>query len=170
MAKDKPSPPPWRAGKYTPVLNDLAQSLAGSVARRELNARAAGTLLVMFTETWGHRGDRYRQFGRAAAPISVSALASTLGVDPKTVRRALAELKEKGWARMVSPPSGQRAATWEPSIRPPARPELQAVPEEEPETDREVTEADRAPIAEWLAAHKAERHRDALAHGMGRSR
>ena len=170
MAKDKPSPPPWRAGKYTPVLNDLAQSLAGSVARRELSARAAGTLLVMFTETWGHRGDRYRQFGRAAAPISVSALASTLGVDPKTVRRALAELKEKGWARMVSPPSGQRAATWEPSIRPPARPELQAVPEEEPETDREVTEADRAALTEWVAAHKAERHRDALAHGMGRSR
>ncbi|HEY5471584.1 MAG TPA: helix-turn-helix domain-containing protein, partial [Candidatus Limnocylindrales bacterium] len=144
MAKDKPSPPPWRAGKYTPVPNDLAQSLAGSVARHDLSARAAGTLLVMFTETWGHRGDRYRQFGRAAAPISVSALASTLGVDPKTVRRALAELKEKGWARMVSPPSGQRAATWEPSIRPPARPELQAVPEEEPESDREVTEADRA--------------------------
>jgi len=170
MAKDKPSPPPWRAGKYTPVLNDLAQSLAGSVARHDLSARAAGTLLVMFTETWGHRGDRYRQFGRAAAPISVSALASTLGVDPKTVRRALAELKEKGWARMVSPPSGQRAATWEPSITPPARPELQAVPEEEPETDREVTEADRAALTEWLAAHKAERHRDALAHGMGRSR
>src|SRR5665647_2912756 len=99
MAKDRPPPPPWRAGKYTPVLNDLAQSLAGSVARRELSARAAGTLLVMFTETWGHRGDRYRQFGRAAAPISGSKLARTLGVDQKTVGRALDELKEQGCAR-----------------------------------------------------------------------
>jgi|BarGraNGADG00312_1021997.scaffolds.fasta_scaffold52152_3 Helix-turn-helix domain len=170
MAKDKPSPPPWRAGKYTPVLNDLAQSLAGSVARRELSARAAGTLLVMFTETWGHRGDRYRQFGRAAAPISVSKLARTLGVDPKTVRRALAELKEKGWARMVTPPSGQRAATWEPSIQAPAVPEPQSVPQAEPETDREVTQADRAILSEWLVDHKAERNRKAIAHGLGRSR
>lgn len=170
MAKDKKPPPPWRAGKYTPILNDLAQSLAGSVARRELSARAAGTLLVMFTETWGHRGDRYRQFGRAAAPISVSALASTLGVHPDTVRRALDELAEKGWARMVTPHSGRRAATWEPSIRPPACPEPQAAPEEAPESDREVTEADRAIVSEWLAAHKAERERDALAHGLGGSR
>ena len=43
----------------------------------------------MFTETWGHRGDRYRQLGRAAAPISVSTLASTLVVHRDTVRRAL---------------------------------------------------------------------------------
>lgn len=167
MAKDKPSPPPWRAGKYTPMLNDLAQSLAGSVARHDLSARAAGTLLVMYTETWAHRGDRYRQFGRAAAPISVSTLASTLGLHPDTVRRALDELAEKGWARMVTPHSGRRAATWEPSITPPTRPELQAVPEEEPESDREATEADRAIITEWLAAKKAESKRVALDYAMG---
>jgi len=152
------------------VRNELAQSLAGSVARHDLSARAAGTLLVMFTETWGHRGDRYRQFGRAAAPISVSTLASTLGVHRDTVRRALDELAEKGWARMVTPHSGRRAATWEPSLTPPARPELQAVPEEEPESDREATEADRAILSEWLAAHDAERKRAALDHALGRSR
>ena len=71
---------------------------------------------------------------------------------------------------MVTPHSGRRAATWEPSIQAPAVPEPQAVPQAEPETDREVTEADRAALTEWVAAHKAERHRDAIAHGMGRSR
>jgi hypothetical protein len=170
VKKNKEPPPPWRAGKYTPVLNDLAQSLAGSVARHDLSARAAGVLLVMFTETWGHRGDRFRQFGRAAAPISVSKLARTLEVDPKTVRRALAELAEKRWARMVTPPAGRRAATWEPSIATPAIPELQAVPEDVPETDREVTEADRLLVSEWLTAKEAERKRKAIDHALGRSR
>ena len=84
--------------------------------------------------------------------------------------RALTELKEKGWARRVSEASGQRAATWEPSITPPACHELQAVPEEAPESDREVSEADRAILSEWLAAHKAERKRAAVEHALGGSR
>ena len=166
MSKARKPPPPWRSGQYTPLGNDLLRALAGCTVRHELSARACAVLLVMYGETWGAHGDHYRQFGRAAAPLSVSKLAATLGTNRKTVFRALAELKEQGWARQVTPHSGTRAATWEPSVMVPTA----ATSEPEPESERAATEADRQIISEYLAAKHEERRREVAERARSGSR
>ena len=159
MAQKK-EPPPWRAGQYTPLLNQLVLALV----RSNLTGRALSVFLVIATETWGHPG-KWKQYGRPTAPLGTSSIAAKMKASPATVRRGLLELQDKGWLRMVAPAKGRRGTTWQPTLEPPAPP-VEFADEEPPA----APEGDCVTISDWLQQKHSERTARALDHGQGRTR
>ena len=155
----KKETPPWRSGQYTPILNQVAIALA----RSNLTRRACGVFLVIATETWGHPG-KWRQYGRPSAPVGAAYIAEQMHANEKTARRGLRELEEKGWVRCVAPCRGSRAATWEPTLTPPAP--CPAMPEDE----APIEPPPDAPRGEWLKKKLAERQSEILRRAMGEHR
>jgi hypothetical protein len=150
----KKEPPPWRAGQYTPLLNTLVYALV----RSGLNAGPICTFLLIATETWGHTGEKWREYGRATAPVSAPFLAQKMHVHESTARRWLKELETEGWVSRVKDGRGRRAATWEPALSEP----LVMV-----ETTPTLPVGSTTVISDWLAQKKAEQKAEAARHGLG---
>lgn len=145
--------PPWRATQYTPLLNTLVLALA----RSDLTARAICAFLVVATETWGHTGERWKEYGRASAAVSVANLAQKMNVHESTARRSLLELEDKGWVTRVRVGRGRAATTWEPSLAEP----VVMVDAETPSTGSATTS-----ISDWLEQKRAEAKAEAIQRGM----